>query len=522
MLINEKGKADALAETFHKSHIISNLPTKHSEAVKDSLTVLSGLPINIPRYDRVKLKNLKEDIQRLKIKKASGDLITNIRLRSLPDEAISCLATLFNACFDLSYFPDCWKLGKVVAIAKPGKDSHLPTSYRPITLLPSIGKLFEKTILHRLQIFEEDEKIFVNQQFGFRAKHSTVHQTIRITETISKRFNQNMSTALVLLDLEKAFDGVWHDALIHKMMLNKYPTHWVKMIQSFISERTSRVVVGKTSSLPFSIPAGVPQGSPLSPHLFNIFINDLPTPKNCKKAMFADDSAILSSVKNFDFPKLQKRVEKGLEVYDNFFTSWKAKVHPSKTEPILFTKSTKMRRLRNDFKIKFRGEELEWKEVVRYLGSYLDSKLTHKFHIDQVINKANKAVSILYCFLKRYNRIRAKTKAFMYKTYIRPIATYACPVFANCAITHRKKLQIFQNKKLRMCLNAPYFSKISWLHEKAETPTIDVFTTAITERFYEKCERVGNPLINNLGKYAHDLQSKRQKHKMPRALAQPN
>ena len=156
LLINEKGKADALAETFHKSHIISNLPTKHSEAVKDSLTVLSGLPINIPRYDRVKLKNLKEDIQRLKIKKASGDLITNVRLRSLPDEAISCLATLFNACFDLSYFPDCWKLGKVVAIAKPGKDSHLPTSYRPITLLPSIGKLFE--VSQFLLVFLRDHR----------------------------------------------------------------------------------------------------------------------------------------------------------------------------------------------------------------------------------------------------------------------------------------------------------------------------------------------------------------------------
>ena len=100
----------------------------------------------------------------------------------------------------------------------------------------------------------------------------------------------------LLLDIEKAFDCVWHKALIFKLCNHAYPTFLIKLVQSFLNSRESFVSVGENHSTPYSIPAGVPQGSLLSPHLFNIFINDIPKPKNCKVAIYADDTALYTKV----------------------------------------------------------------------------------------------------------------------------------------------------------------------------------------------------------------------------------
>jgi hypothetical protein len=147
------------------------------------------------------------------------------------------------------------------------------------------------------------------------------------------------------------------------------------MIQSFLSERHSYVSVNGCDSLPYKIPAGVPQGSTLSPHLFNLFVIDIPIPSGCKIAMYADDTAITSSAKNHDLPKIVDTLNNGLQAISVHFDSWKIKLNTSKTEAILFTKSTKMIKLSNDHQIAFGDALLEWKKQVKYLGVILDSKM---------------------------------------------------------------------------------------------------------------------------------------------------
>ena len=84
---------------------------------------------------------------------------------------------------------------------------------------------------------EEERPILRDQQFGFRSKHSTTQQVLRIMETVSLRFNEDKSTAKTLLDVKKAFDSIWHDALRHKIKLHGFPTYLVKMISSFLDNR---------------------------------------------------------------------------------------------------------------------------------------------------------------------------------------------------------------------------------------------------------------------------------------------
>jgi hypothetical protein len=99
---------------------------------------------------------------------------------------------------------------KNITLPKPGKDPKFPQNLRPISLLSTTGKLFEKVILRFLKKHIDEKGLFNASQFGFRARHSTTLQLMRLTDHVTCNFNNKMSTAAVLLDIEKAFDTTWH------------------------------------------------------------------------------------------------------------------------------------------------------------------------------------------------------------------------------------------------------------------------------------------------------------------------
>lgn len=516
LIFHSQEKANLIAETFRTAHMIPPEPTIHTPAVNESMNTLSILPVDVPHIERVRSAEVKSLFETLKIKKACGyDNITNRLVKNSPPNLIDNLVNVFNSCLRLSYFPNTWKIGKVVAIPKPNKNIALPGSYRPITLLPTFGKLFEKIILSRLKDFESENEILMKQQFGFRSHHSTTHQIYRLVEIITSRFNENISTAMTLLDIEKAFDRVWHEGLLHKLMSSGLPTYLTKIIQSFLIDRFSYVMVNGQDSLPYKVPAGVPQGSPLSPYLFNFYINDTPVPQGCKISFFADDTALTASGKNHDLPKIVGKLDRGLDEISQHFDSWKISLNSSKTEAILFTKSTKMQKLSLTNKIAFGSSSLDWKNQAKYLGVILDSKMTFKPNIEYNVSKARKAVSSLYCFLKRSSHVPLKSKITIYKSYIRPLLTYACPAYAHIAKTHLNKLQVQQNKTLRMTLNAPYRTRISKLHGSACVSLMEEYIGKLTDNFYKRCNYSENPLIKRLGVAKLDI-SRKMKHRMPK------
>jgi hypothetical protein len=180
--------------------------------VTDSITSIRGSEQNKPNPG-----SIQKLIFKLAKNKAPGrDKITNTAFKFLPKNKLLNLTKIINGCFNLCYFPSIWKLSSIISIPKPGKNHQLPENYRPIALLSSLSKVYERTIL------QHSQKSLANkirdEQFAFRQNHSIVLQLTKLIDQISVNLNQGIQTAAIFFDVEKAFDTVWHDGLLHKML----------------------------------------------------------------------------------------------------------------------------------------------------------------------------------------------------------------------------------------------------------------------------------------------------------------
>jgi hypothetical protein len=175
----------------------------------------------------------------LKISKAAGpDGIPNRALKHLPQRMILLLVALFNTIFRTQYFPPVWKHARVISMLKPRKDPALPSSYRPISLLDTIGKVFEKVLLSRILSEVSGRGLLRDEQFGFRPKHSTSLQLARLVERVSRNLGEKRFTGAIFLDVAKAFATVWVDGLAYKLMALNFSSYLVKTIQFYLRSQT--------------------------------------------------------------------------------------------------------------------------------------------------------------------------------------------------------------------------------------------------------------------------------------------
>lgn len=516
-------KAEALATNFQKSFVLTqSTSSKYEPIVQESVQSLQSTPIN--SEDPISCNEVSVTLKFLNSRKACGpDNIPNQALSVLSSSKlfVALVSGIFNSCLVVSYFPDSWKLAKILPIPKKVPVSSDPDDFRPISLLSCLGKCFEKCLLKRLNHFEDDNQIFIQEQCGFRSRLSTVHQVIRITEKITFGFNQNKSTGIVLLDLKKAFDSVWHHGLIHKLIKHGYPMYLVKLINSYLCNRSAFVNLEGVDSSRFAVPCGVPQGSIISPHLFNIFINDIPVPKKGHLSLFADDTAFLIELPWKNLKSIKKELLSAVKSLQSFFNDWKIHLNHNKTEFAIFTKSTKMIKKMERDEIVFNNKKFSWCKSVKYLGVNLDTKLTFKQHVDYSISRAKRiCYSSLYCLLSRKSVASTDSKIRIYRSYIRPILLYGCPVFANAAKSHIQKYQLLQNKLLRMILNVKWsdFMSTKQIHSSTKIPLVADFIKKLTDNFYKRVTNIEVDAYKSLGQYNKDSLNFRVKHKLPRLV----
>lgn len=137
-----------------------------------------------------------------------------------------------------SYFPQKWKEAKVMSIPKKDKDKTLPASYRPISLLPNIGKVYKMVINDIINIFCSENSLLPENQFGFRARHFNIHAINKLVSDINWALINDDCLGACLVDLEKAFDTIWQEGLIFKLKKKYLPLVLIKLIWDIIKNIT--------------------------------------------------------------------------------------------------------------------------------------------------------------------------------------------------------------------------------------------------------------------------------------------
>jgi hypothetical protein len=244
-----------------------------------------------------------------------------------PRKSIIFLSLILNSLLRLSYFPTAWKHSNIILISKPDKPPKFPSSYRPISLLPTFSKIFEKILLERLIPLSEKSNIIPNHQFGFRAKHFTIHQLFRTVDLISSSFELKHYCAAVLLDVAQAFVRLWLDGLFHK--LKKFlPAPYYLLIKSYLENHTFSVRVNNSYSENFQILAGIPQGSDIVPFLYTIFAHDTLKFFYTFLGTYADKTIIMASNKN---PQtVTNMLQNHFHMIQLWSQRWKIKLNESK------------------------------------------------------------------------------------------------------------------------------------------------------------------------------------------------
>lgn len=161
-----------------------------------------------------------------------------IVLKHLPDIVVKEYTILFNNCFDQSYYLVRWKKAKIIPIKKKGKESSDPSEYMPISLTMNISKIFEKLIKKQILDYAEPNNIIPDNQFGFRAKHSTVHAIHKFLSDVNNYLLNGKLVGTVLLDLEKDFGSVWLNVSIYILILLEFPLTLILLISDMIHGKT--------------------------------------------------------------------------------------------------------------------------------------------------------------------------------------------------------------------------------------------------------------------------------------------
>ncbi|KAF7490419.1 Putative protein in type-1 R1DM retrotransposable element [Sarcoptes scabiei] len=403
------------------------------------------------------------------------------------------------------------------AMLKPDKqDYHDYHNYRPISLLPNIGKLLEKILQFEIQNFLMTNNKINPQQHGFTRSKSTITALQAIKTKILTEKRQKL-TSLIAIDFTGAFDNADWSIIIDNMHQLQLPQHLIQMMHSYFQHRTI-TMKHNTNEYSKVMTKGCPQGSPLSPLLWNILINKLLDTFNTSNASiyaYADDLTVICSATKLD--DLHMALTNSMHFINSFSHSHNLKINFTKTKILNFHKKTFNHPVIIDSNI------IEIVDKMKILGvtfenHHIKSKLNFGTHIKNVMNKAMKIKNVIFNYCKNTFGIDNKKRRNLFKGMIRPILTYGSEIWSDQINKKQKNsLESIQHQLLKNSVMG--FKTVSKMCVQSLTKTVSLNTHINIKKmkFFHKCniQRIDTDDIN---KYIQDY----KKTKITEILSQTN
>ena len=357
--------------------------------------------------------------------------------------------------------PKSWKLALVHPIQKTPKSTDL-SNFRPISILPTIGKITERVVYEQLFTYFTSHHLFSSSQHGFRSNHSTDTALLTVTEKVLEAKDRREITLLCLLDLSKCFDVVPHVGLLNKLELYDVDPRW---FVSYLAGHRQQVVTrdqcgSRTLSEPLPNPIGTYQGSALGPLLYSIYANDMPLYADDGDAcivQYADDTQVLVSGRPGDIVALTGSMERNLSHLSKWFGKNGMKINAQKTQIIAFGTRQSLRQLPT-VRVEFMGATVSGSPVVRNLGVVFDQFMTFTAHTDDVVRRCT---GILIGLSHSRHSLPHSTLTALVQGLVISLIRYCISVHGICNATDTARLQKVLNFAARVILGRRKFDHIS-------------------------------------------------------------
>ena len=401
-IVNNRSIADQKEIADQFNIFFSNIGSTLSDSIEiDDSTLDFTDYLNNPTQHHFNFNTITESetlsiINKLKSKNSSGkDEISNKLLKSIKDEIAKPLTIIINQSLKTGVFPDALKIAKVKPLYKKG-DNFCLNNYRPISLLPTISKIFERVMFTQLYSYLNANNLLSEQQYGFRSQHSTELACVKLVDYITTEMDnikKIKTPTAIYLDLSKAFDTLNFNILLNKLQYYGINGISLSLIRNYLTNRFQYVQFENSESDLLEIKTGIPQGSILGPLFFSIMINDLVNSSNkFKFLMYADDTTIYFNLEDFPIENREVLINNELEKVNKWLKLNKLAVNVDKTKSMLFHK----RRPVTPIQFSMNNRIIDVVQHFNYLGIMLDADMSWKTHVAMVRNKLSRINGILH------------------------------------------------------------------------------------------------------------------------------